>query len=83
MPDWASQDDITSEVIKPPIQIKNGYLTIAEPPVAKEIRIDVPLKKSRIALNHRTHQIAVALEGDSVSAMENFGAPLAYFDPLS
>ena len=83
MPDWASQDDITSEVIKPPIQIKNGYLTIAKPPVAAEIRIAVPLKKSRIALNHRTHQIAVALEGDSVSAMENFGAPLAYFDPLS
>jgi hypothetical protein len=83
MPDWLSPRDATSDMIKPPQQFQNGYLAIDKPPVDKEIRIRVPLKQSRIALNHRTHQIAVALEGDSISAMQNFGTPLTYFDPLS
>jgi hypothetical protein len=83
MPDWLSPQDISCDLIKPPHEFQNGYLVIAKPPVGKEIRIRVPLKESRVSLNHRTHKIAVALQGDSVSAMENFGAPLTYFDPLS
>ncbi len=83
MPDWLSPQDISSDLIKPPREFQNGYLVIAKPPVGKEIRIRVPLKESRVSLNHRTHKIVATLKGDSISAMENLGAPLAYFDPLS
>jgi hypothetical protein len=82
MPDWLSPHDIASDVINAPHSFQNGYLTIDRPPIEKEIRIHVPLKPSRITLNHRTHLIAVTLQGDSVSAMQNFGSPLTYSDPI-
>ena len=81
IPDWLSPHDITTDF--PQRGFQNGYLTIDQPPIGKEVRIRVSLKRSRITLNHRTHQINVVLNGDSVSAMENFGVALTYFDPLS
>jgi len=83
IPDWLSMQDIHCDTLKAGTRLVNGYLQIENPPTSKEIRFEIPLKASRISLQHRTHAIAVALQGDSVSAMENFGAPLAYFDPLS
>jgi hypothetical protein len=83
LPDWVSLDEIRSDIIKPPHQLQNGYLIIDKPPIETEIRLRVPLRQSRINMRHRTHTIAVALAGDSVTGMENFGAPLTYFDPLS
>ena len=38
--------------------------------------------KREIALQHRTRQIRVRLQGDEVMGMENFGADLTFFDPM-
>ena len=35
-----------------------------------------------LVLRHRARDIQVAMRGDSVTAMENFGAGLTFFDPL-
>ena len=52
------------------------------PPVGEPVVLDYPLPDREIVLEHRTRSIRVHLKGDSVVAMDNFGADLTYFDPI-
>lgn len=45
-----------------------------------ELRYNLPVRE--ILLHHRTRDIRVRLCGDSVVAMDNFGADLTYFDEM-
>jgi hypothetical protein len=58
--------------------------SVGNPLVGQPVTIQFPLRDEQIVLSNRVHlrPIRVALRGDSVIAMENHGAPLAYFPDL-
>jgi hypothetical protein len=82
LPHWVSQRDVMIEGAEFEKRSETNFLRVAKPAVGKPITIRMPLRDSEIDLNHHTHRIRVRLRGDSVIAMENFGMPLTYFDPL-
>ena len=58
------------------------FLFLPQQPVGTPVtlRYELPLREAVLA--HRTRDIRVRLRGDSVVAMDNFGADLTFFDPL-
>ncbi len=82
LPDWVSRQNIKVEGAAFEPSFDTNSLLIAKPLVGKPIVIQMPLRSSEIELNHQSHRIRVRLWGDSVVAMENFGMPLTWFDPL-
>ena len=56
------------------------YLFIAGPPVDDPLRVRYDLPVREILLRHRTRDTCVHLRGDSVVAMDNFGADLTVFE---
>lgn len=60
----------------------DGYLRIDRPPVGKAITLSFDLPEQEVVLKHRTRNIRARLRGDAPLAMENFGMPLTFFDPL-
>lgn len=82
IPPWVDPQTIVLHGVDGPLQITNGYLLIATPPVNRWIDVIFPLAIETIRLQHRTRQIRVQLQGDAVVAMENFGADLTFFDPI-
>ena len=78
VPAWVPHGPI--QVNGVPQEPKNGYVEIDQPPIGEWIRITFPLVERSMVLHHRTHDIRVRLRGDEVTAMENFGADLTFFD---
>lgn len=82
LPGWLNRDEVNvSGNTSPPVWT-NGYLFFAAVPAGQAIELRFPLKDSQITLSERLHihPIRVKLRGDSVAAMENFGADLTFFD---
>jgi hypothetical protein len=82
VPPWVPAESIMVPGIDGPPPITNGYLAIAQPPVNQALTIAFPLVEEILVLCHRTRQIRARMRGDTVQAMDNFGADLTYFDPL-
>ena len=82
MPTWVDQRDVFVELPDDRLTYRHGYLLIPKPPIDIPIDIRFPLVEREIVLHHRTRNIRVRLKGDSVLAMDNYGADLTYFDPL-
>jgi hypothetical protein len=82
IPPWADRDKIRVSPIVKQFRFTGDRLLIANPPLRRPIEITFPLAEEEIALHHLTRDIRVRLHGDRVSAMENFGADLTFFDPL-
>jgi hypothetical protein len=80
IPEWARADAIVTRGAKPHPVLENGYMVFPDPPVNQPITIDYALLMHETVLNHRTRNIRVRWKGDSVVAMDNFGASLTYFD---
>ena len=79
IPTWVAPEsvDITGFDDKPGWH--NGYLVLSRPAINRWITIRFELAKRELVLSHRTRQIKALLRGDSVAAMSNFGADLAFF----
>lgn len=82
LPGWVAQQDVALEGLGSKPTFDTHFLVITKPPVGKPILVRMPMRTSEIDLNHHAHRIKVRLKGDSVVAMENFGMPLTWFDPL-
>ena len=63
-------------------RISGEYLFIPRPPVNRWITFDFPLTERDISLEHSTRDIRVRLKGDEVTAMDDFGQDLTFFDPI-
>ena len=79
IPSWADRGEI---------QVEDGrfigsHLFIADRRIGDPIVLGYQLPTREIVLRHRTREIRVRLKGDSVVAMDNFGADLTFFDPIS
>ena len=57
-------------------------LFLPQHPVGTPVTLSYELPTREVVLQHRTRDIRVRLEGDSVVAMDNFGADLTFFDPI-
>jgi len=82
IPDWVSASDVHVEGLAEQPKKLGGWIVVASPTVGKALSVRFPLRDGELALRHRTHQIHARTRGDSIVAMENFGAPLEYFDTL-
>jgi len=82
LPGWVAQQDVALDGVGSKPTFDTHSLIVAKPPVGKPILVRMPMRTSEIDLNHHAHRIKVRLKGDSVVAMENFGMPLTWFDPL-
>ena len=81
IPPWVSPDEIVVEGAASP-RLEGAYAFFAAPPVGRPISLRYPLGEEKLVLKHRTRDIQVRLLGDAVTAMENFGADLTFFDPI-
>ena len=80
IPSWVDVDAVIQGVSN---ARRNGqYLFIADHPVAEQLVLNYGLPARELVLKHRTRNIGVRLIGDSVQAMDNFGADLTFFKAL-
>ncbi len=63
-------------------RVLGSYLLVSQAGAGQTIRIRYPVATSEITLAHRTRDIRAVLHGDSVVAMDNFGADLTFFEPV-
>jgi hypothetical protein len=82
IPQWVDRSQLQLESAPGHLQFHDEYLFIGQPSIDKPIRITFPINSTELVLDHRTRHIRAKLRGDRIAAMDNFGAPLAYFDPI-
>ena len=78
IPSWAAR----SQIQVAGARFAGGFLFLPQQPVGSPVilRYEVPIREAVLA--HRTRDIRVRLRGDTVVAMDNFGADLTFFDPI-
>ena len=83
IPPWVDHAQLQVVGAEAEPMLSNGYLFIAHPPVGAPIHIEFALPDCELTLSERLHirPIRVQLRGDTVVAMENFGAELTFFEP--
>jgi hypothetical protein len=83
IPPWVDRRQIRIEGTDEKPIWHGSYLFFARPPVGKPVAIRFPLAGQEITLSGRVHikPIKVRLRGDAVTAMENHGANLIFFEP--
>ena len=81
IPPWVRSDAIKVSGAAQPRHL-NGGLFFASPPVGRTIRIAHPLVEQELTLANPAGEIRVRLRGDTVTAMDDFGAEATFFDPI-
>ena len=79
VPSWVERRSMTPPTAA---QFVGDLIFIPEQPVGNPVILSYNLAEREIVLNHRSRDIRTRLRGDSVVAMENFGADLTFFDAL-
>lgn len=64
------------------IHRQGDFAFLPTPPVHQPIEFVFPLVEQTLVLKHDAHDIRVVLKGDAVKAMDNFGSPLTFFEPI-
>ena len=82
IPPWVSAEDVEVQGVAGPSLVENGYLVVDADTASVGTTIVFPPREEEISLEHRTRTIRARLRGDTVVAMDNFGASLTFFDPL-
>ena len=80
-PPWVNRDTVSVEGAPPP-RYTNGYLFFARPDVNRAISIAYPLAEQEITMKNAAGPIRVRLRGDTVTAMDDLGADLTFFDAI-
>ena len=82
IPSWVDTGRISVRGTGQTPRHTNGYLFIAQPACRQWITVDFPLPEREIVLKHAVHNIRVRLKGDEITAMDNFGQDLTFFNPI-
>ena len=82
VPSWAAPDRIAVDGVAGAPRFTGSHLFVALQPVGQPVTLRYDLPVRDLVLKHRTRNIRVRLRGDTVLAMNNFGADLTFFDPL-
>jgi hypothetical protein len=81
-PPWVDLAALKYEGITGQPRESNGHMLFSTPPINRAIIIEPPLAEQEIRLKNPAGTIRVRLEGDRVTAMDNFGADLTFFDSI-
>ncbi len=79
LPRWADVDVPAIATHSGRCRRVGDWLFFAQPVAGVPIPIPFELAESELLLKHDAHDIRVRLQGDSVGAMDNFGAELTFF----
>ena len=82
LPSWLRPEKIKIEGNQGGHRFSVSHLFLGAQPVDVPLSLRYDLASSEIVLHHRSRDIRVRMRGDSVDAMENYGADLTYFEPL-
>jgi hypothetical protein len=82
IPPWADVAKMAVDGVPGPPQTEDGYLVIDESIATRGATVILPAHQEEIGLEHRTRTIRTRLRGDTVVAMDNFGADFTFFDPI-
>ena len=82
VPPWVDFPSVKLEGVTGQPRESSGYVLFATPPVNREITVEFPLTRQEITLKNPASPIRVRLEGDGVTAMDNLGADLTFFDSI-
>ena len=83
VPSWADLDGTTVDGNPAERFIVDGRITLRRPQVGRAVEVGLPLAERDLRIRHQDHDIGARLRGDAVVAMDDLGAGLAYFPPLS
>ena len=83
VPSWADLNAMTVDGQPADRFIVDGRIRIRRPPVGRALEIELPLIERDLTIRHQDHDIGARLRGDSVVAMDDLGAGMAYFPPLT
>ena len=82
LPPWVDLASLKYEGVTGTPRATNGYVLFARPPIHRAISIAFPLAQQEITLKNPAGSLRVRLEGDHVTAMDNLGADLTFFDAI-
>ncbi len=83
VPSWADLDAIRVDGHPAERFIVDGRLWLRQPEVGRAVETRLPLAERDLTIHHQDHDIEARMRGDAVIAMDDLGAGLAYFAPLS
>jgi DUF1680 family protein len=81
MPHWVKASDLLVNGKRGGARLADGYLDIGHS-APGVLSIAFPLTSRDVTLTWRDRKIRCRLRGDEVTAMENFGTDLTFFDAL-
>lgn len=82
IPPWVDRRALHAEAIGPAPAFTEEFFFHPAPPPGRPITFPFGLPAQDTTLRHLTRDIRVRWRGDEVTAMENFGADLTFFDPV-
>ncbi|MYA59084.1 MAG: hypothetical protein F4X40_00800 [Chloroflexi bacterium] len=83
VPSWADVEAIVVDGEAAGRFIVDGRISLRNVPVGRAVELQLPLAERDLTIHHQDHEIGARLRGDAVVAMDDLGAGLAYFPPLS
>ena len=83
LPSWADLGRTTVDGQPAEPLVADGRVWLRHPEVGRALDIRLPLVERELTIRHQDHDIGARLRGDAVIAMDDLGAGLAYFPPLS
>ncbi len=82
IPTWADTDAMTVDSQPARPLVRNSRLVLSDPHIGQSIEISFPLPDMPVQIHHEEHVLDAELRGDSMRAMDDLGAGLAYFPRL-
>ncbi len=83
VPSWADLNAIVVDGHSAERFVVDGRLWLRQPEVGPVVAVQFPLAERDLTIHHQDHEIRARMRGDAVVAMDDLGAGLAYFPPLS
>ena len=83
VPSWADLDAIRVDGHPAERFVVDRRLWLRQPEVGRVVAVRLPLTERDLTIHHQDHDIEARMRGDAVVAMDDLGAGLAYFPPLS
>jgi len=83
VPSWAGLDQTTVDGQPAERHIVDGRINLGSPKVGRPVEIRLRLTERDLTIRHQDHDIRARLQGDAVVEMDDLGAGMAFFPPLS
>ena len=82
IPPWGDRALMKVDGADRPLRYSGEYAHLPAPPIGRTLEFRFALPTAVSTLKHLDRDISVRWHGDEVTAMDNFGADLTFFDPL-